>query len=141
MTRPGRRFPGDLPPSQAFTVEPTSANSPSSWIRPAALRPAVGRDDEKIASLQRLEDVREPPVEVLEAAVEVHRVVAVAPEHVRLDEVHEDEPLVDVLQELDRAVDAVDVRLRRKRVVDVAAGEDVRDLPHAVDGVAGVSDE
>ena len=28
--RPGRRLPGDLPPSQAFTVAPTSANSPSS---------------------------------------------------------------------------------------------------------------
>ena len=72
------------------------------------------------------------PVEVLQAAVEVHRVVAVTPEHVRLDEIHEHEPLVDVLEQLDRSVDAVDVRLRRKRVVDVAAREDVEDLPDAV---------
>ena len=36
---PGMPRPGDLPPSQAFTVAPTSANSPPSWILPAALRP------------------------------------------------------------------------------------------------------
>ena len=52
---------------------------------------------------QRLEQVGQPAVEVLQAAVEVHGVVAVAPEHVRLDEVHEDEALVDLLQELDRS--------------------------------------
>ena len=61
------------------------------------------------------------------------------PEHVRLDEVHEDEPLVDVLEQLDRPVDAVDVRLRREGVVDVAAGEDVGDLPDAVDRVPGLA--
>ena len=164
MTRPGRRFPGDLPPSHAFTVAPTSPNSPSSWIRPAAFRPAayaskqrvlagvvgrlgrriaavIRRDDQEVARLQRLEDVRQAPVEVLQAAVEVHRVVAVAPEHVGLDEIHEHEPAVDVLEQLDRAVDAVDVRLRRKRVIDVAAGEDVEDLPDAVDRVSGIADE
>ena len=36
---PGNPRPGRLPPSQAFTVAPTSANCPCSWIRPAALRP------------------------------------------------------------------------------------------------------
>ena len=50
-------------------------------------------------------------------------------------------PASIVLEQLDRAIDPVDVRLRRKRVVDVAAGEDVGDLPHAVDGVAGIADE
>ena len=43
-----------------------------------------------------VEQVGQPPVEVLEAAVEVDRVVAVAPEHVRLDEVREDEALVEL---------------------------------------------
>ena len=41
-------------------------------------------------------------------------------------------PVVDVLEQLDRAVDAVDVGLRREGLVDVAAGEDVADLPDAV---------
>src|SRR5581483_4826684 len=35
---PGSRLPGALPPSQAFTVAPTSANSPS-WMRPFAFLP------------------------------------------------------------------------------------------------------
>ena len=58
----------------------------------------VGREDEEVALAQRVEDVRQPPVEVLQAAMKVDRVVAVAPEHVGLDEVDEDEPAVDVLQ-------------------------------------------
>ena len=37
---PGMPREGDLPPSQAFTVAPTSANSPS-WIRPAAFLPST----------------------------------------------------------------------------------------------------
>ena len=49
-------------------------------------------------------------------------------------------PLVDVLEQLERAVDPVDVRLRRERLVDVAAGEDVGDLADAVRRVAGVPD-
>ena len=100
----------------------------------------VGRDDEEVALAERLEDVGQPAVEVLQAAVEVDRVVAVPPELVGLDEVREDEPVVDVLEQLDRAVDAVHVRLRRERLVDVAAGEDVADLPDAVRRVARVAD-
>ena len=38
---PGTPRGADLPLSHAFTVAPTSANSPSSWIRPAALRPST----------------------------------------------------------------------------------------------------
>src|SRR5207237_5677427 len=37
---PGSRFGGALPPSQALTVAPTSANSPS-WMRPAAFLPGT----------------------------------------------------------------------------------------------------
>ena len=161
--RPGAPLPGCFAPSQAQTVAPTSPNSPSSWIRPGGVlagrvreqqrvlarvvgrrrrrvAAVVGGEDQEVAVAQRVEDVRQPPVEVLEAAVEVDRVVAVAPELVRLDEVHEDEAGVDVLEQLDRAVDPVDVRLRRERLVDVAPREDVGDLPDAVDGVAGVAD-
>src|SRR6185312_9010491 len=36
---PGVPRRGAFPPSQALTVAPTSANSPSSWIWPAAFRP------------------------------------------------------------------------------------------------------
>ena len=46
---------------------------------------------------QRLEEVGQPPVEVLQAPVKVLRVVPVAPERVGLDEVREDEPLVQLL--------------------------------------------
>ena len=95
---------------------------------------------EQIAVAQRLEDVRQPPVEVLQAAMEVDGIVAMAPELVGLDEIREDEPVVDVLEQLDRPVDPVDVRLRRERLVDVAAGEDVGDLPDAVRRVPGVAD-
>ena len=101
----------------------------------------VGGDDQQVAGPERLEDVLEPAVEVLQAAVEVDRVVAVAPEHVRLDEIGEDEAFVDRLQQLDDLVDAVDVRLRRVGLVDVAAGEDVADLADAVHLVAGVADQ
>ena len=41
IVRPGAPFPGCFAPSQAHTVAPTSANSPSSWIRPAAFLPAA----------------------------------------------------------------------------------------------------
>ncbi len=37
---PGRLRPGDRPPSQAFTVAPTSAGSPS-WMRPEAFVPST----------------------------------------------------------------------------------------------------
>src|SRR5438067_1785991 len=81
---------------------------------------------------QPLEQVGQPPVEVLEAAVEVDRIVAVAPETVGLDEVREDEPAVELLQQLLGRLDAVDVRFRRVRLVDVAARKDVADLADAV---------
>ena len=158
--RPGAPLPGCFAPSQAQTVAPTSPNSPSSWMRPGGVLPrrvreeqrvlarvvgrrgrrvaaVIGGEDQQIAVAQRLEDVVQPAVEVLQAAVEVDRVVAVAPELVGLDEVREDEAVLDVLEQLDRAVDPVDVRLRRERLVDVAAGEDVGDLPDAVDRVPG----
>ena len=60
----------------------------------------IGGEDQQVAGPQRLEEVREPPVEVLQAAMEVLRVVAVTPEHVRLDEVHEHEAVVELAQEL-----------------------------------------
>src|SRR5438034_4529598 len=101
--------------------------------------PVVRRQHEQITGLEHLQDVRKPPVEVLQAAVEVDRVVPVPPEHVRLDEVDEHKAALDRLQKLDRLRDSLHVRLRRARVVDVAAGEDVPDLPDAVDGVPGVA--
>ena len=55
----------------------------------------VGREDQEVALPQRVEDVGQPPIEVLQAAMEVDRVVAVAPEHVGLDEVDEDESSTD----------------------------------------------
>ena len=101
----------------------------------------VGGDDQQVAGAQRLEDVLEPAVEVLQAAVEVDGVVAVPPEHVRLDQVREDEAAIDCLEQLDRLVDPVHVRLRRERLVDVAAGIDVADLPDRVHLVPGVPDQ
>ena len=60
----------------------------------------VGRDDQQVAGPQRREQVGQPAVEVLKTAMEVDRVVAVAPEHVRLDEVREHEALVEFLEQL-----------------------------------------
>ena len=59
----------------------------------------VGRDDQQVAGLERVEQVGQPVVEVLQAAVEVDGVVAVAPELVGLDEVDEDEAAVARLAE------------------------------------------
>src|SRR5918994_313858 len=99
----------------------------------------VGREDEQVSRPERLEDVLQPAVEVLQAAVEVDRVVAVAPEHVRLDQVDEHErSVLGLLQEADRLGDALHVRLRRVRLVDPDPGEDVVDLADAVHLHAGV---
>src|SRR3954451_8783314 len=51
----------------------------------------VGSENQEVARSHRLEQVRKPPVEILQAAVEVDGVVSVAPEHVGLDEVDEDQ--------------------------------------------------
>ena len=114
---------GAFPPSQASTVAPTSANSPprgsgrrrcgpatyasrSAYSREWSVDGVVGSQPwsevrtSRSSVAQRVEQVGQPPVEVLEAAVEVLRVVPVAPEHVGLDEVHEDEALVDSPEQL-----------------------------------------
>jgi hypothetical protein len=58
----------------------------------------VGGEDQQVVRLERLEQIRQPPVEVLEAAVEVDRVVSMSPQRVRLDEIDEDEPGLDLLE-------------------------------------------
>ena len=68
--------------------------------------------------------------------MEVLRVVSVTPEHVGLHEVREDEPGLDLLEELLGLRDPFEVRLRQERLVDVEAREDVRDLADAVDAAA-----
>jgi hypothetical protein len=65
----------------------------------------------------------------------------VAPEHVGLDEVREDEALVELLQEALGLVDALDVRPRGMRLVDVDAGEDVPDLADRVHLLPCLADE
>ena len=64
-----------------------------------------------------------------------------APEHVRLDEVDEDEALVDLAQEPLGLLNPLDVRLRRVGLVDVATREDVADLADAVHLLAGLAHE
>ena len=98
-------------------------------------------DDQQVAGAKRRKEVGEPTVEVLEATVEVDRVVAVSPEHVGLDEVREHEPRVQLVEQLLGLVDALDVRPRRVRVVDVDAREDVADLADGVNLLARVADE
>ena len=58
----------------------------------------IRREDQQIAVVERVEDVGQPAVEVLQAAMEVDGIVSVPPELVGLDEVHEDEPRVHVLE-------------------------------------------
>ena len=101
----------------------------------------VRGENEEIARAQCVEQVRQPAVEVLQAAVEVHGVVPVAPEHVGLDEVDEDHSVVELAEQPLGVRNALDVRLRRMRFVDVATGEDVADLADAVNLHARVADE
>ena len=60
--------------------------------------------------------------------MEVDRIVSVAPEHVRLDQVDEDHTVVELLEQPLRDGDALDVRARRVGLVDVDPREDVADL-------------
>ena len=74
---------------------------------------------------------RDRGVDLLQAAVEAHGVVAMAVGHVGLDEIDEREPVGAVARQRDRARQAVGVRARRVRLVDVLPGEDVADLADA----------
>src|SRR5205085_6161842 len=96
---------------------------------------------EQVPRAKRVEQVGKSVVEVLQAAMEVDGIVPVAPEHVRLDEVDEDEALVELPEEPLGLLDPVDVRFRRQRLVDVAAGEDIPDLADPEDLLAGLADE
>src|SRR5215467_11851590 len=51
----------------------------------------VRREDQQVAGPHRVEEIGQPTVEILETTMEVERVVAMPPEHVRLDEVDEDQ--------------------------------------------------
>ena len=101
----------------------------------------VGGEDEQIAWAECVEEVRQPAVEVLQAAMEVVRVVAMPPERIGLDEIREDETVVDRSQQLFGLLDPFDVRTRRELLVDVLVGEDVADLADAVDLVARIADD
>ena len=110
-----RGGPDRARPSQAATVAPTSGNQPSCrgpcprcWAvcatsracsREWSVEAVVGSqpwsedEHEQIVGPEQLEQRRQRAVELLQAAVEADGVVAVAVEHVGLDEVHEDEAL------------------------------------------------
>src|SRR2546427_12690695 len=88
----------------------------------------IGRENEEIPCTQGVEEIRQPAVEVLQAAVEVDRIVAVPPEHVGLDEVDEDEALFELAEQTLRLGNPFEVRLRGGRLVDVATGKNVDGL-------------
>ena len=69
----------------------------------------VGREDQQIALAQGVEQVRQAAVEVLQAPMEVLRVVAVPPQHVGLDEVREHEAVVEPAQQLLGALDPLHI--------------------------------
>src|SRR3972149_5035503 len=73
----------------------------------------IRRQDQEVVRAELREEVGEPPVEVLQAAVEVNRVVAVPPEHVRLDQVREHEAMLERREELLRLRDPRGLRLPR----------------------------
>ena len=81
---PGRVAPGRVGEQQRVLARVVAR-------RRRRVAAVVRRDDQQVALAQRLEDVRQAAVEVLQAAMEVDGVVAVAPELVGLDEVREDE--------------------------------------------------
>src|SRR5581483_8681322 len=96
----------------------------------------VRGDDQQVSRPQRIEQVGQAAIEVLQAPVEVDGIVPMPPEHVGLDEVGEDKAVVDRAEQLLRLLDAFDVRLRGVLLVDVDVSEYVRDLPDSVDLVA-----
>src|SRR6266536_2926726 len=80
------------------------------WRRRIAA--VIGSEDQQVARSHCLEQVGQAPVKVLQATVEVDRVVAVPPKHVRLDEVDEDQAGVELLEQRFRLLDPFDVGLR-----------------------------
>ncbi len=86
---------------------------------------------QQVVGAERGAQIRDRSVDLLQAAVEALRVVAVPVGLIRLDEIDEHEALAGLPRERDRAREAIGVRRRRVRVVDVAAGEDVVDLADA----------
>ncbi len=92
--------------------------------------PVVGRHRQHVTGTQAREEAGHRAVELLERAAVPGGVVAVAVEHVEVDQVHEDEPAVDRLEEALGPGEPVGVAVGVDLVGDALAVEDVGDLPH-----------
>ncbi len=101
----------------------------------------VGGEDEQVAAgIQALEPARHRAVDGPQGAVEARRVVAVAVDLVRLDEVDEREPVLEPVHQGIRRGDRLGVGRRRVLAADPHPGEHLPDLADRVDGHAGVAE-
>src|SRR3954447_26085813 len=102
-------------------------------VRRGRVHAVVGGEDQQVT---RTEAVVEPLgdrlVDLAERLGEPADVVAVAVDLVGLDEVREDQPGVELVQELRRRGEPLLVGRRHVLAVDADAGEQVADLAHAV---------
>ena len=103
------------------------------WSRGVA---SVIAGDQQDTSVQGGDQLRQPPVERLDARGVALRVVPVAVLRVEVDQVGEDERGRRPPQVLERQIDAVVVGVRVPPLRDALAGEDVLDLADAEDGDA-----
>ena len=129
---PGRRATGDVRDEQRVLPR---------MIRRGRRRVAavIRGEHQQVVRTERREEVGDRGVDLLQAAVEALGIVAVAIGLVGLDEVHEHEALGGLARERDGGREAFGVGVRRLRLVDVAAGEDVADLADARDAATGLA--
>ena len=98
---------------------------------------AVVAGDEQDPAVERSDQVGQPPVERLDRLRVTGGVVAMPVLRVEVHEVREDERRRRPLEVVERQLDPVVVRVRVPALRDALTGEDVADLPDAVDGDAG----
>ena len=107
---------------------------------PGRVVAVIGGDDDEVVLVDPREEAGEPRVELDQRLRVAGDVAAVAVEHVEIDEVREDQPVVGRVPQLVDRGHAFGVRGRGRRARDAAAGEDVADLAHAFDREPGFLD-
>src|SRR3954454_14787672 len=108
-------------------------------VRRGGVDAVVGGEDQEVAGPEAVvEPLGDRLVDLAERLGEPADVVAVAVDLVGLDEVREDQPGVELVQELRRRGEPLLVGRRRVLAIDADAGEQVADLAHAVYRHAGV---
>ena len=88
----------------------------------------IGGDDQQIRFPQRRQHVTEALVEALEVVGVARDVVAVPVQRIEVHEIDEDEPRSIGADDIDQPIDTFAVALRRNRLGNASAGEQIPDL-------------